>query len=59
TQTNPHMLRHYCGYELADRGTDTRLIYDYLGHRNILHTVRYTASNDARFAGICERNKLL
>ncbi|MEH8855987.1 type 1 fimbria switch DNA invertase FimE, partial [Klebsiella pneumoniae] len=43
----------------AERGTDTRLIQDYLGHRNIRHTVRYTASNAARFAGIWERNNLL
>ena len=59
TQTHPHMLRHACGYELAERGTDTRLIQDYLGHRNIRHTVRYTASNAARFAGIWERNNLI
>ncbi|MFK1613022.1 type 1 fimbria switch DNA invertase FimE [Klebsiella pneumoniae] len=59
THTHPHMLRHACGYELAERGTDTRLIQDYLGHRNIRHTVRYTASNAARFAGIWERNNLL
>ncbi|XXD08263.1 type 1 fimbria switch DNA invertase FimE [Klebsiella sp. R445] len=59
TQTHPHMLRHACGYELAERGTDTRLIQDYLGHRNIRHTVRYTASNAARFAGLWERNNLL
>ncbi|NOJ99179.1 tyrosine-type recombinase/integrase, partial [Corallococcus coralloides] len=56
THTHPHMLRHACGYELAERGTDTRLIQDYLGHRNIRHTVRYTASNAARFAGLWERN---
>lgn len=59
THTHPHMLRHACGYELAERGTDTRLIQDYLGHRNIRHTVRYTTSNAARFAGIWERNNLL
>jgi type 1 fimbriae regulatory protein FimB len=46
---HPHMLRHACGYALADQGADTRLIQDYLGHRNIQHTVRYTASNPARF----------
>lgn len=46
---HPHMLRHSCGYALADRGADTRLIQDYLGHRNIQHTVRYTATNPARF----------
>ncbi|WP_130472534.1 tyrosine-type recombinase/integrase [Candidatus Magnetaquicoccus inordinatus] len=47
--THPHMLRHACGYALADQGADTRLIQDYLGHRNIQHTVRYTATNAARF----------
>ncbi|MBN0545173.1 integrase, partial [Pseudomonas aeruginosa] len=31
---------------------DTRLIQDYLGHRNIRHTVWYTASNAGRFYGI-------
>lgn len=46
---HPHMLRHACGYALADQGADTRLIQDYLGHRNIHHTVRYTATNAARF----------
>ncbi|STB73319.1 tyrosine-type DNA invertase [Citrobacter koseri] len=47
---NPHMLRHGCGYDLAEQGLDTRLIQDYLGHRNIRHTVHYTAGNAARFA---------
>ena len=46
---HPHMLRHACGYALADQGADTRLIQDYLGHRNIQHTVMYTATNPARF----------
>ncbi|ECH5906058.1 tyrosine-type recombinase/integrase, partial [Salmonella enterica] len=46
---HPHMLRHACGYALANQGLDTRLIQDYLGHRNISHTVRYTASNPDRF----------
>lgn len=45
---HPHMLRHACGFALADQGADTRLIQDYLGHRNIQHTVRYTATNPAR-----------
>ena len=43
----PYMFR--CGFALADQGADTRLIQDYLGHRNIQHTVRYTATNPARF----------
>jgi type 1 fimbriae regulatory protein FimB len=46
---HPHMLRHGCGFALADQGADTRLIQDYLGHRNIQHTVMYTATNPARF----------
>ena len=46
---HPHMLRHACGFALADQGADTRLIQDYLGHRNIQHTVIYTATNPARF----------
>ena len=51
-QGGPHMLRHACGFALADRGVDTRLIQDYLGHRNIRHTVRYTASNAERFKDV-------
>ncbi|MCU6388835.1 tyrosine-type recombinase/integrase [Enterobacter quasiroggenkampii] len=49
---NPHMLRHACGYALADLGADTRLIQDYLGHKNINHTVLYTASNHRRFRNV-------
>ncbi|CAI1943958.1 Tyrosine recombinase XerC [Serratia marcescens] len=52
---NPHMLRHSCGYALANRGTDTRLIQDYLGHRNIQHTVLYTSSNHRRFAEVWQK----
>ncbi|MGJ3355910.1 tyrosine-type DNA invertase [Providencia sp. Je.9.19] len=51
-KVHPHMLRHGCGYALADLGRDTRLIQDYLGHRNISHTVIYTASNQKRFNDI-------
>ncbi|HEC7758687.1 TPA: tyrosine-type recombinase/integrase [Salmonella enterica subsp. enterica serovar Muenchen] len=49
---HPHMLRHACGYALADQGLDTRLIQDYLGHKNISHTVRYTAGNVSRFCRV-------
>jgi len=52
---HPHMLRHACGYALADLGVDTRLIQDYLGHRNIRHTVIYTASNAQRFYGVWQK----
>ena len=53
---HPHMLRHSCGYNLADRGNDTRIIQDYLGHRNIRHTVIYTTSNSARFKDVWVKN---
>jgi integrase len=46
---HPHQLRHACGYYLASRGHDTRAIQDYLGHKNIQHTVRYTAMAPHRF----------
>jgi integrase len=48
-QAHPHMLRHACGYALANRGHDTRALQAYLGHRNIQHTVRYTEMSPARF----------
>jgi integrase len=44
-----HMLRHGCGYALANAGHDTRAIQDWLGHRSIQHTVRYTELSPTRF----------
>ncbi len=46
---HPHMLRHATGYKLANDGHDTRAIQQYLGHKNIQHTVRYTELASARF----------
>ena len=46
---HPHMLKHSCGYFLANKGLDTRLIQDYMGHKQIQNTVRYTATNAKRF----------
>jgi type 1 fimbriae regulatory protein FimB/type 1 fimbriae regulatory protein FimE len=43
------MLRHACGYKLANDGHDTRAIQAYLGHRNIQNTTRYTALTPKRF----------
>lgn len=51
-RASPHMLRHACGFALADLGKDTRLIQDYLGHKNIRHTVLYTVTNAGRFASV-------
>ena len=48
---HPHMLRHACGYKLANDGHDTRAIQYYLGHKNIQHTVRYTELTSKRFQG--------
>jgi type 1 fimbriae regulatory protein FimB/type 1 fimbriae regulatory protein FimE len=44
-----HMLRHSCGYKLANDGIDTRAIQDWLGHVSITHTTRYTALSQTRF----------
>jgi len=46
---HPHMLRHATGYKLANDGQDTRAIQQYLGHRNITHTTRYTELATDRF----------
>ena len=48
-KAHPHMLRHACGYALANEGHDTRALQAYLGHRNIQHTVRYTELAPERF----------
>jgi site-specific recombinase XerD len=48
-KAHPHMLRHACGYALANKGHDTRALQAYLGHRNIQHTVRYTELSQTRF----------
>jgi site-specific recombinase XerD len=49
---HPHTIRHSTGYALANKGLDTRLIQDYLGHRDIQSTVRYTRVNHERFRNI-------
>ena len=46
---HPHMLRHACGYKLANDGHNTRAIQAYLGHKNIQHTVRYTELSPTQF----------
>jgi len=50
--THPHMLRHSCGFSLANRGYDLRLIQDYLGHRDPRHTAHYTRTAATRFDGL-------
>jgi integrase len=48
---HPHMLRHTCGYLLANKGHDIRSLQAYLGHKNIQNTVRYTEMAPDRFRG--------
>ena len=47
-----HMLRHACGFKLANDGVDTRTIQAYLGHKSIQHTVRYTELAPTRFKSL-------
>jgi integrase len=47
-----HMLRHACGFKMANDGVDTRTIQAYLGHKDIRHTVRYTELSPVRFKGL-------
>src|SRR4051794_18626569 len=54
-EIHPHTLRHSCGFALADKGHDLRLIQDYLGHRDPRHTVHYTRTNGRRFEGLWGR----
>lgn len=51
---HPHMLRHSTGFKLANDGYPTRLIQEYLGHKNIQHAVRYTDLLSDKFNGIME-----
>ena len=50
-KAHAHMLRHACGFALANAGHDTRSLQAYLGHKNIQHTVRYTELAPVRFNG--------
>jgi site-specific recombinase XerD len=49
---HPHVLRHACGFKLANDGIDTRTIQAYLGHKSIQHTVRYTELAPTRFKSL-------
>ena len=49
---HPHMLRHSCGFALANRKHDLRLIQDWLGHRDPRHTAHYTRTAATRFDGL-------
>ena len=49
---HPHMLRHACGFKLANDGVDTRTIQAYLSDKSIQHTVRYTELAPTRFKSL-------
>jgi type 1 fimbriae regulatory protein FimB len=51
----PHMLRHSCGHTLINHPTGTRnlrQIQEWMGHKDIKNTERYTALQDDRFKGL-------
>ena len=52
---HPHMLKHAAGYSLINRGQDLRLVQAYMGHRQVMNTVRYTAVDAERFRRIWDR----
>jgi integrase len=51
-KVHAHMLRHACGFKMANDGVDTRTIQAYLGHKDIRHTVRYTELSPIKFKGL-------
>ena len=57
-QVHAHMLRHAAGYKLAGDGHDTRSIQDYLGHKNIQHTVRYTKLSSSTLRAVSSPSSL-
>ena len=54
-KVHPHMLRHACGFKLANDGVDTRALQAYSGHQNIQHTVRYTELAPTQIQGVLAR----
>ena len=51
----PHMLRHSCGFYLADKKTDMRVMQEYLGHKDPKHTAHYTRIAGKAFEGLWRR----
>jgi site-specific recombinase XerD len=46
-----HMLRHACGYVLANAGHHARSLRAHVGHRNFQNTKRFAALAPDRFKG--------
>ena len=51
-RVHPHMLRHACGYALANKGHVLRTIQDYLGHRDPKHTAIHARTAAKRFENL-------
>jgi Phage integrase family len=54
-KAHPHMLRHACGYALANKGHDTRAIQGWLGHRSITQHRRLHGAGAEPVQGLLER----
>lgn len=49
---HPHQLRHGAGFALTEQGVSTRIVQQFLGHRNIQNTVRYSKLTNKAFNGL-------
>jgi type 1 fimbriae regulatory protein FimB/type 1 fimbriae regulatory protein FimE len=49
---HPHMLRHACGFKLANDDVPIRVIQEYLGHKSIDVTLQYTKLKENKFQGL-------
>ena len=54
-RVHPHMLRHACGYALANKGHDTRALQAYLGHRQHSAHGSLYRTEPGTFQGLLER----
>ncbi len=52
--SHPHVLRHTRGYLMVEKGYPLRVIQEWLGHKQIQHTVRYTALSAAQFRDVVD-----
>ncbi|WP_363323062.1 tyrosine-type recombinase/integrase [uncultured Jannaschia sp.] len=52
SRPSAHGSRHSCGFALANRKHDLRMIQDWLGHRDPRHTAHYTRTAAKRFDGL-------